>query len=260
MNPVVADFARMAPFSPVKYMWFDLSDTGAIQKKYSSFADGSKFVDKTPNDFIQDVPMPFDDLALILSVTDGKTGKDVRLVVSVERIENSLTINEWSVKYKQPAASLTFHERLNSNPMADFNPQYLNEMMKKGVPSSGVASQLSKIMKFVIPIFVCLCYHKPEDGEPLIGYRCTDDNPSNPKRIKKGKRPLFEWKTVVIKDEEPKPSVSLGGTHASPKPHDRRGHQRRYKSGKVVYVRPHTINKHKIPTEGFIHHDYKVSA
>jgi hypothetical protein len=259
MNFTVADFARIAPFSPVKYIWFDLSDVNALKKKYSTFADGSRFVDKTPNNFIQDIPMPFDNMALILSVLDD-IDREVRIVMSVERTDNNLMINEWSTKYKKPIASLTINERLHNKPTPAFNPDYLQEMMKRGVPSSAVASQLQKLMNYVFPIFACLCYHKPEDGEPLMGYFCTDDNPSNAKRIKKGKRPLFEWTTVTIRDDKGVPTQPQGGTHASPKPHDRRGHQRRLKSGKVIYIRSMTINKHKIPQEGFIHHDYKVTA
>lgn len=258
MNFVVADYARIAPFSPVKYMWFDMSDTNALKKKYDHFATGAALIDVVPPDAIEDIPMPFDDIVLILSVTDTKTNRDVRIVVSVERGAHGLRFNEWSVKHKIPVASLTFRESLHKDPETGFNPDYMDEMTKRGVPTSAVFSQLRKLMGFALPIFACLCYSKPLDGQEVIGYRCTDDNPSNAKRIRKGKRPLFEWTTVNIRAAEP--SESLGGTHASPKPHDRRGHQRRYKSGKVVYIRPMTINKHKIPSEGFIHHDYKVVA
>jgi hypothetical protein len=84
--------------------------------------------------------------------------------------------------------------------------------------------------------------------------RCTTDAAVNAKRARKGKRPFFEWTTVEIK-----PSVATepkGGTHASPKPHMRRGHIRRLKSGKIVTVKNMIVNRHKMPDEGFIFHDY----
>lgn len=59
----------------------------------------------------------------------------------------------------------------------------------------------------------------------------------NRRRVAKGKKPLqYEWKTVLI---EPKTAIhtSLGGTHASPRRHERRGHWRNLKSGKRVWVR-----------------------
>ena len=63
------------------------------------------------------------------------------------------------------------------------------------------------------------------------------DEAKNRRRVAKGKKPLqYEWKTVVI---EPKAAAStpLGGTHASPRRHERRGHWRNLKSGKQVWVR-----------------------
>jgi len=78
----------------------------------------------------------------------------------------------------------------------------------------------------------------------------------NQKRIKKGKPPSFEWRTVTI---EPKVVVSMshGGTHASPRLHDRRGHWRTMKkSGKRVWVRDCKVGD---PSKGVVFHDYKFS-
>ena len=59
----------------------------------------------------------------------------------------------------------------------------------------------------------------------------------NDKRKAKGKLPLlYDWHTIVI--EPPKPqSESRGGTHASPRRHQARGHWRTYKSGKRGWVK-----------------------
>jgi len=77
---------------------------------------------------------------------------------------------------------------------------------------------------------------------------------TNQRLIKKGKPPLFEWKTVTI-EPQVRQSVSLGGTHASPRLHDRRGHWRTMKkSGKRVWVRDCKVGD---PSKGIIKHDYK---
>lgn len=77
----------------------------------------------------------------------------------------------------------------------------------------------------------------------------------NKKRIAKGKPPLqFEWRTVVIEPKRAQ-SVSKGGTHAPPRLHTRRGHYRKYKSGKRVWIRDCMVGD---PTKGFVKHDYKV--
>ena len=79
---------------------------------------------------------------------------------------------------------------------------------------------------------------------------------TNQRLIKKGKPPTFEWKLVTI---EPKitQSISLGGTHASPRLHDRRGHWRTMKkSGKRVWVKQCKVGD---PSKGVIIHDYKFN-
>jgi len=84
------------------------------------------------------------------------------------------------------------------------------------------------------------------------GYVATR-NRANAKRTAKGKKPLYDWRTVVIELKAPK-QESKGGTHASPRPHDRRGHYRTYKSGKQVWVRNMRVGE----GDGFVFKDYIV--
>jgi len=72
---------------------------------------------------------------------------------------------------------------------------------------------------------------------PIPGYTPVDKQKFvNKKRIAKGKAPIYEWTTVVI--EPPKPKVEpKGGTHASPRLHDRRGHYRKLRNGKLAWVK-----------------------
>jgi len=59
----------------------------------------------------------------------------------------------------------------------------------------------------------------------------------NRKRAAKGKSALsFDWHTVVIEPQKPK-QEHQGGTHASPRRHQSRGHWRTYKSGKRGWVK-----------------------
>lgn len=80
-------------------------------------------------------------------------------------------------------------------------------------------------------------------------------NPKNASRIAKGKKPLFDWTTVEITPVRYK-NTPLGGTHASPRQHDRRGFFRTMKSGKRVWVRQTKVGK---ASNGIIFHDYKVA-
>lgn len=69
-----------------------------------------------------------------------------------------------------------------------------------------------------------------------------------------GRKPAFEWRTVVI--ESVRPNVEhKGGTHASPRQHDRRGHWSHSKLGKKFWVPPCKVGK---ASNGTVFHDYVV--
>jgi hypothetical protein len=70
----------------------------------------------------------------------------------------------------------------------------------------------------------------------------------------KGRAPLYDWVTVEVAPVKPK-AAPQGGTHASPRAHDRRGHLRRLPSGKSVWVRPCRVGNE---ANGFVFHDYKI--
>jgi hypothetical protein len=79
---------------------------------------------------------------------------------------------------------------------------------------------------------------------------------TNKRKIAQGKLPTYDWKTVVVITTPPK-AKSKGGTHASPRLHDRRGHLRRLRSGKNVWVKPHKVGDAKL---GTVFHDYQIGA
>jgi len=72
-----------------------------------------------------------------------------------------------------------------------------------------------------------------------------------------GKAPLFTYKVLTIGKKKPK-TRQLGGTHASPRSHLRRGHYRTApKSGRRYWVEPCMV---KGETPGFVHKDYRVEG
>lgn len=77
---------------------------------------------------------------------------------------------------------------------------------------------------------------------------------TNRRKVAQGKLPAYDWTTVVVKRSAPK-SDHQGGTHASPRQHDRRGHLRRLQSGRNVWVRPCKVGD---PSKGIVFHDYEV--
>lgn len=78
---------------------------------------------------------------------------------------------------------------------------------------------------------------------------------TNRRKIAQGKPPSYDWRTVIIEPVAPR-KESQGGTHASPRLHDRRGHLRRLRNGKNVWVKACKVGD---PTKGIVFHDYKIA-
>lgn len=78
----------------------------------------------------------------------------------------------------------------------------------------------------------------------------------NLKRAKRGRAPLLTYKVLTIGKKKRK-SRHLGGTHASPRSHLRRGYYRTSRNGVRHWVQPCMV---KGDTSGFVHKDYKVEG
>ncbi len=77
---------------------------------------------------------------------------------------------------------------------------------------------------------------------------------TNRRKIQQGKLPTYDWTTVWIEPAKPR-LEGKGGTHASPRLHDRRGHLRRLASGKNVWVKSCKVGD---ASKGVIFHDYAI--
>ncbi len=78
----------------------------------------------------------------------------------------------------------------------------------------------------------------------------------NKKRIAKGKLPFVEYKILTVAHSH-HPDISLGGHHASPRQHLRRGHIRRIAKNRTVWVHQCLVGD---PKKGTIVKDYRVNA
>ena len=78
---------------------------------------------------------------------------------------------------------------------------------------------------------------------------------TNRRKIAQGKTPTYEWRTVVIEPVQAK-REHQGGTHASPRQHDRRGHLRRLRSGRNVWVRACKVGD---ASKGAVFKDYQIA-
>lgn len=90
---------------------------------------------------------------------------------------------------------------------------------------------------------------KVESYRPVVR-----DTFTNRRKIEQGKIPSYDWTTVYIEPVKPR-SEGKGGTHASPRLHDRRGHLRRLRSGKNVWVKACKVGD---ASKGTVFHDYAI--
>ena len=82
-------------------------------------------------------------------------------------------------------------------------------------------------------------------------------SPSNSKRIRKGKHPLFEWKVIdVTARPEDHDIVATGNGRNSPRQHKRRGHFRQYKDGRRTWIPEALVGKIEF---GYIYHSYTAT-
>jgi hypothetical protein len=80
----------------------------------------------------------------------------------------------------------------------------------------------------------------------------------NSKRVAKGKIPLNDYTLVTIDvDRVRRDTERLGGSHASPRLHWRRGHKRHLPDGKTTWVRPCLVGD---PFAGTVSHDYALTG
>ena len=106
-------------------------------------------------------------------------------------------------------------------------------------------------MEIMYAIYM-MTYHT---GEVYMSVPTPRDNAVNEKKIRKGKKPLIEFRLISITAQKRDlPSIPQG-THASPRQHWRRGHWRTYKSGKRAWVEPMLVGDEK---NGKVVKDYVI--
>lgn len=158
-----------------------------------------------------DLRIPFDNCAFVFELSGIK-----RMVVLRINDRGMLFIYRDEKNVQSPAEFLIYEKD---------NRLFINNEIKE--PADDIVSFISGIVSTIQDsLYSC------KETFALIR-----DEAKNRRRVAKGKKPLqYEWKTVVV---EPKAAAStpIGGTHASPRRHERRGHWRNLKSGKRVWVR-----------------------
>ena len=112
--------------------------------------------------------------------------------------------------------------------------------------------KLGSVIYNVLRAIYMMTYHT---GEVYMSVPTPRDIEVNEKKMRKGKKPLIEFRLIsVTAQKRDLPSIPQG-THASPRQHWRRGHWRTYKSGIRAWVEPMLVGDEK---NGKIVKDYVI--
>lgn len=264
MNDNIKYYLSHADISPVEYTWMDLSGYHVSEDDWREVLKVVGSLNRMP---IKDHPLPFERTALVVDAPlFFRANQGAMTLVTVVRENGTIvyTLHMYIGDSKQPAVvgvlsddspDLPKLEREKSKKAMQFT---FDKKFRKQIAEIGYTE---KDVIDVCGLHYMETSHKlyalTVKPNPLIPIgRPVGDVAKNAKRKRKGKSQFWEWKTIEIKSTVTLPSAPLGGTHASPKPHERMGHWRQYKSGKKVFIKAHIVNKHKIETDGFVFHDY----
>lgn len=134
------------------------------------------------------------------------------------------------------------------HPIAPFAYMNTEEGLKLFPPKNGQLPEKTQTIQALAVIDTLLarlekpqlCYHRERKTTGLA-------------RIKK--KPMLEWKVLKVEPRRAEPAEPLGGTHSSPRAHDRRGHWRSLPTGRKVWVRHTRVGD---PDTGVVLKDYLV--
>jgi len=197
MTPLIAEMVRLSP-EPEKAMWFDVGQTESMDAM------------RVPADVLMHPPFPR--TAIVGLDTTGK-----KFALWLIAGDHSITIGgvTGAAQYMKPFAIFETEEGLR---------YYKGDL----------EIQQSDVQPAVRMALYCLL--KIESATAAF-HPVATNSPTNARRVAKGKPPLiYDWHTVKLIPNGP-PAEHQGGTHATPRRHQCRGHWRNCKSGKRVWVK-----------------------
>lgn len=219
MTPLVLEMSRLAGPALDGAVWFDM---GALS---------SDDVTITPEDLSD--RWPFDRCALVFRDAEGNKGLMLAAQSNGATVLTSWLIGERKVLRRGQMAQYAV---IDSQVYMD------GGMTAFASPEVAIACEFLRRMR----------------GSGTEAYdRSIPATATNARKLREGKPPsTYAWRTIVVAPTPPR-RPAAGGTHASPRLHERRGHWRRLHNGDSVWVRSCLVGD---PDRGVVEHDYRVSA
>lgn len=271
MNEAIANIAKHCGFDAAHYTWIYIekakivpSGMSTLEQKLLAHGDYAAPL-RT-----KEVKQPFDNMAVVMDFDRVGSVRNAHLLFTFDCRDSVLyEARMWGENdtAASPVLVLSFKptpEQVKTMPLAteEHNPKgrsaeeltlvsmapYLPQDMKDG------------LVKTIIPMMKMVALYIPcaseglLQGEELDYYRPSNMG-NNEKRKRKGKVPMYEWRTVTLeRKRHGLPSAPKGGTHASPRLHQRRGHWVTSKLGKRFWRAESVVGKAE---NGMIFHDYE---
>ena len=277
MNNAIAYMAKNCAFDAAHYTWVFIDGGKLYPIKMNTLE--QKLL--THGDYAaplrtKEVKQPFDNTAVLIRFRDASYA----LFTFDCRDSTLYEANMWGgidgelleEKGRSKIKILTLHfkprpEQFNGVPPAseEHNPKGKSQDALTLVSMSPQLPQNIKdsLVENIIPLMKMITLYIPcaseglLQGESIEYYRPINIG-NNEKRKRKGKAALYEWRTVTLERKRyGLPSAPKGGTHASPRLHQRRGHWVTSKLGKRFWRGESVVGKAE---NGMIFHDYEAKT
>jgi hypothetical protein len=231
MTPLIREMVALSPDDAANYMWFDMTP---VFKEYHR-----------PTGEELALPMPFNLCGVVTTDADNH-----KVLLLIRDAGPARGITGWVMRKHDYRALPSFvYDRTDPlNPDGTIRIKLIDNDNKDPLTKESVQVTVALLSVFLVSVHS----DKPVDAYQPVAKQSF----INAKRAKKGKPPLYEWRTVAIEPVRPK-AEPQGGTHASPRLHDRRGHFRTMRSGKKVWVKACKVGD---ASRGTVFHDYEVRA
>lgn len=220
MTPLIQEMVALNPEEAINYHWFDM--TAAYEREQMVSAE------------LLSSPMPYPKTALVCAYEDKKAA------IMVGRVGEITGVGGWQIEKKGVREIKPFYFIVDE--------EGIKVRHRDGTEFDYRTSYATGILAFVAAFLESLKENAVTGHQPIKRANWE-------KKIRQGKVPTYDWKTIVIEPSKPK-SDHQGGTHASPRWHERRGHWRLIKkTGKQVWVKNCEVGDKSL---GAVFHDYKL--
>ena len=277
MHEVIANIAKQCSFDAAHYTWVFVENNKITAERVSIMEERLlAHGDYAAPLKTREIKQPFDNMAVVVGMGQVGSSEDAHVLLTFDCRDSMLyEAHMWGAPDRLGGKDLrvmTLHFKPKPEafkhvppPSKEHNPhgKDVNDLTLVSILPNIPQSMKDGLVKTIVPMMKLVALYIPcasaglLQGDELRYFRPSNMG-NNEKRKRKGKSALYEWRTVSIEKAPPAlPSAPKGGTHASPRLHQRRGHWVTSKLGKRFWRSESVVGKAE---NGMIFHDYVAKA